>query len=74
MTVRYTLGEAQKCFGLDVAKNALLVITKCNPYTSVRAKQSVEQECQALGLKYIYFNTSYDDHIVPEADHNQQME
>jgi len=59
MNVRYTLGEAQKCFGLDVIKHALLVITKCNKETPIRAKQEVENECRVLGLKFIYFNTSY---------------
>jgi len=60
MNVRYTLGEAQKCFGKDVIKNALLIITKCNPYTEDNAKEALEKECKILGLKYIYFNTSYD--------------
>jgi len=70
MSVRYTLGEAQKCFGLDVIKHALLIITKCNIYTPKRTKMTLENECQYLGLKYIYFNTSYEEIIVPKEEHN----
>ena len=70
MNVRYTLGEAQKCFGLDVIKHALLIITKCNILTTKKSKMALEKECKDLGLKYIYFNTSYEDKIVPKEEHD----
>ena len=70
MKVRSTIAEAQKCFGQNVINHSLLIITKCNHLTPNRAKAGLEQECRNLGLKYIYFNTSYDDHIVPEDERN----
>jgi len=59
------LGEAKKCFGLNVIDHALLIITKRNPDTPKSAIRGLEDECKELGLKYIYFNTTYDNHRVP---------
>ena len=70
MKVRQTLAEAQKCFGQNVANHSILIITKSNPYTPQNAKTALEHECRVLGLRYIYFNTSYDQHTVPENERN----
>ena len=68
MKVRQTIAEAQKCFGENVVKHSLLIITKYHDRVQDSAKAALEHECKTLGLRYIYFNTSFDRHIVQEPE------
>ena len=56
-----------------MAKNSLLIITKSYPYTPQNYKVDLEKECKKLELKYLYFDTSYDDHKVHEDNRKIQL-
>ena len=71
MKVRQTIAEAKKCFGEDVIKHSLLIITKYHDRVPKGAKGALEEECKALDLKYVYFDTSYDDYKVPEEERSK---
>ena len=71
MNVPSTIADAKKCFGEHVIKHSLLIITKYNDRVPKAAKEWLEEECKTLDLKYVYFDTSYDDYKVPEEERNK---
>ena len=72
-----TLKNLEKLFGVTAVESTILVLTKHNifadPEETTDKRQKVEAICNRLNLKYLDWESHYEDYQVPTEIHMAQM-
>ena len=64
-SLRSTLVEVTDIFGDEVMNKLIVIITKRNAMTAYSVQTFIENECENLKLKYMYFDTQHEFYSVP---------
>ena len=64
-SLRSALVEVTDIFGDEVMNKLIVIITKRNAMTAYSVQTFIENECENLKLKYMYFDTQHEFYSVP---------